>query len=493
MSHEAKDGRRDRRGRPDFASRGFGVETLERRELLAGNVIGGFVYHDADGNGRFDSGEAPIAGSQIELLNASGAVVGSTTTDASGAYQFSSDRTVQVAPTTLSHKVTFPETPTSFSQSATASQFDPALGTLTSVDLVHTGTLTSRIQVESRDPAPATVVGNVDGTLTTSGPGAGDLVLRPTTTQSFNASAFDGVVDFSGTSGKDFGAVPATDTKAVTLTSPGDLAAFIGTGTVSFTEAAVSNSFASGAGNLVSQVSTSATSTIDVVYHYLPQGDLKPGQYAVVQAVQPAGYGDGIDSRGGVSLPNSTGNDRIPVTLAAADLTSINFGEWLPNGLAGYVYLDADNDGQKDATEFGIATVEMTLRGVADSGEAVKLTTTTDANGYYQFINLLPGQYVLTEAQPKGFLTGLDTIGTQGGKVGSSRFSRIELRSGVVGVGNNFGERARPDCNLGLLLSRVAKGQPLPASIGTNIERYLPGLVAYAQEHPRGPASRADR
>ncbi|MEJ7638885.1 MAG: hypothetical protein WKF75_13175 [Singulisphaera sp.] len=71
MSHEAKDGRRGRRGRPDVASRRFGVETLERRELLAGNAIGGFVYHDADGNGRFDSGEAPIANSPIELLNAS--------------------------------------------------------------------------------------------------------------------------------------------------------------------------------------------------------------------------------------------------------------------------------------------------------------------------------------------------------------------------------------------------------------------------------------
>ena len=181
------------------------------------------------------------------------------------------------------------------------------------------------------------------------------------------------------------------------------------------------------------------------------------------------------------------------MTLAAADLTAINFGEWLPNGLSGYVYLDADNDGQKDATEFGIATVEVTLRGVADSGEAVKLTTTTDANGFYQFANLLPGQYVLTEAQPKVFVSGRDTIGTQGGKVGSNRFSRIELRSGVQGVNNNFGERARPDCNLGVLLSRVAKGQPLPSSIGANIERYLPGLVAYAQQHPRGPAGRAGR
>ncbi|MEJ7638886.1 MAG: choice-of-anchor E domain-containing protein [Singulisphaera sp.] len=389
--------------------------------------------------------------------------------------------------------MTFAETPTSFTQSGTAAQFDPALGTLTSVDLVHTGTLTSRIQVESRDPAPATVVGNVDGTLTSSGPGVGGLVLHPISTQSFNASAFDGVVDFAGTSGRDFGAVLATDTKAVTLTAPGDLAAFVGNGTVSFTEAAVSNSFASGAGNLVSQVGTVASSTIDVVYHYLPQGNLKPGQYTVVQTVQPAGYSDGIDSRNGVPLPNSTGSDTTPVTLAAADLTSINFGEWLPNGLSGFVYLDADNNGLKSATEFGIATVEVTLRGVSDSGEAVKLATTTDANGFYEFANLRPGQYVISETQPKFFVTGRDTIGTQGGKAGSSRFSRIELRSGVQGINNNFGEKARPDCNLGLLLSKVAKGQPLPSSIGTNIQRYLPGLVAYAQEHPRGPAGRSGR
>ncbi len=493
MSHEAKDGRKGRRGRPDVASGRFGVETLERRELLAGNVIGGFVYHDADGNGRFDSGEAPIANSTIELRNASGVVVGSTTTDASGAYQFSSDRTVQVAPTTLSRKVTFAETPTSFTQSGTAAQFDPALGTLTSVDVVHTGTLTSHIQVESRDPAPATVVGTVDGTLTSSGPGVGDLVLRPKTTQSFNASAFDGVADFAGTSGKDFGSVPATDTKAVTLTAPGDLAAFIGTGTVSFTEAAVSNSFASGAGNLMSTVSTVASSTFDVVYHYLPQGNLKPGQYTVVQTAQPAGYSDGIDSRNGVPLPNSSGSDSTPVTLAAADLTGINFGEWLPNALSGFVYLDADNDGQKDSNEFGIATVEVTLRGVADSGEAVKFTATTDANGFYQFANLHPGQYAITESQPKPFETGRDTIGTQGGKAGSNRFSRIDLHSGIQGINNNFGERARPDCNLGLLLSKVAKGQPLPATIGTNVERYIPGLVTYGQQHPRGPAGRPGR
>ena len=177
------------------------------------------------------------------------------------------------------------------------------------------------------------------------------------------------------------------------------------------------------------------------------------------------------------------------MTLAAADLTAINFGEWLPNGLSGFVYLDADNDGQKDANEFGIATVEVTLRGVADSGEAVKLTTTTDANGFYQFANLRPGQYVLTEAQPKFFVSGRDTIGTQGGKAGSNRFSRIELRSGVQGVNNNFGERVRPDCNLGRAPLQGRQG-PAPPVLHRDEYRTLSPrtrrLRAAASPRPRG-------
>ena len=312
--------------------------------------------------------------------------------------------------------MTLPDTPTNFTLSGTAPQFDPALGTLTSVDVIHTGTLTSHIQVESRDPAPTTVVGHVDGTLTAAGPGVPALTIRPTTTQTFAAGAYDGVTDFAGSSGKDFGALPATGTSAVTLIAPGDLAAFVGTGTVTFSEAAVSNSFASGAGNLVSVVTSNASSTVNVVYHYLPQGNLKPGQYTIVQPAPPAGYAHGIDSPVGNATPNSVGPDAITVTLAGRDLTGNNFGEWLPNGLSGFVYLDANNDGLKEPNEFGIAHVAVTLKGLGDSGGTVKLTTTTDANGFYRFANLHSGHYVVTEARPAAFATGRATVGTQGGR-----------------------------------------------------------------------------
>ena len=51
--------------------------------------ISGYVYVDANNNGVFDAGEAPIAGVQLTLLDANGNPTGQTaTTDDSGFYRF---------------------------------------------------------------------------------------------------------------------------------------------------------------------------------------------------------------------------------------------------------------------------------------------------------------------------------------------------------------------------------------------------------------------
>ncbi len=56
-------------------------------EFLVGSVasISGFVYHDQNEDGIFDGDESPIAG---VVINLSGPVPGSTTTDANGFYSF---------------------------------------------------------------------------------------------------------------------------------------------------------------------------------------------------------------------------------------------------------------------------------------------------------------------------------------------------------------------------------------------------------------------
>ncbi|MBK7307961.1 MAG: carboxypeptidase regulatory-like domain-containing protein [Chitinophagaceae bacterium] len=54
------------------------------------------------------------------------------------------------------------------------------------------------------------------------------------------------------------------------------------------------------------------------------------------------------------------------------------------------VWFEANADGIQDAGEPGVAGVTVTLY---NSGGTAIGTTTTDANGYYQFINLAAGTY----------------------------------------------------------------------------------------------------
>jgi hypothetical protein len=57
-----------------------------------------------------------------------------------------------------------------------------------------------------------------------------------------------------------------------------------------------------------------------------------------------------------------------------------------------------------DGSHTAQAGVTITLTGVNDQNQPVSLSTTTDANGYYQFANLRPGSYTLTQAPP-GFVS----------------------------------------------------------------------------------------
>src|SRR5262249_46474399 len=154
-----------------------------------------------------------------------------------------------------------------------------------------------------------------------------------------------------------------------------------GAGFVTFTEQAVASSGATGTGNLVVQISTSAAATVSVIYHYTPTNDLRPGLYTIVQTTEPPGFMDGFETSGNVvPIPGTIGTDSISVTLPA--ITSVSaencFGEVKPSGLAGYVYVDANNDGVKQAGETPISGATVTLTGTNDVGP-VSLTASTDA------------------------------------------------------------------------------------------------------------------
>ncbi|RKX27551.1 MAG: hypothetical protein DRP45_00770 [Candidatus Zixiibacteriota bacterium] len=65
-----------------------------------------------------------------------------------------------------------------------------------------------------------------------------------------------------------------------------------------------------------------------------------------------------------------------------------------------FVWLDADNDGIQDEGEFGYPNAEVMLYDCAD----YVATTYTDANGYYLFDELEPGDYNIVFVLPEGYV-----------------------------------------------------------------------------------------
>ena len=182
---------------------------------------------------------------------------------------------------------------------------------------------------------------------------------------------------------------------------------------------------------------------------------LRPGTYFVTEPTQPAGYLDGLENQGntagGVIVGSAGGPDRIPaagtITVAVgATIANNMFGELQPASLAGFVYVDANNDGVKQPGEAGINNVTVTLTGTDDLNHSVNQSVLTLSSGAYSFTNLRPGTYTITESQPTNYAEGIDTIGTPGGNATvQDVFSGIVLNEGVSGANNNFGERLTAD------------------------------------------------
>ncbi|MFO0967329.1 MAG: SdrD B-like domain-containing protein [Gemmataceae bacterium] len=418
------------------------IEMLEDRSTPSVTTISGFVYDDVNHNNLFDAGEKPIANSSIVLKNDQNVVIGSTTTDANGYYQFTHDNSVPQAPQTLTKEVVFPPTQTNFDLQGALDQFDPNLGDLQSVEITYDGSITSTIKVENTSPtSTSNIQGKVAGTIHFSAANADQTLNVQDNAGSFSAGIFDGAIDFGGASGSNFGQQTASGSQSLTLTG-GDMNAYIGTGTVNVTAHAEASSFAQGGGNLDAEISSSGQGKMTVTYHYIPTPAIKPGNYTIVQTVQPAGYTDGHESQNGVVLNTAIGDDFIPVTVTGPDLPNNNFGELVtPASLSGHVFEDANNNGTFDPGEVPIANASVMLTGTDDLGAAVLQNGTTDANGFYHFDDLRPGTYAIAESQPANYLDGKDAVGTKGGDNSvNDQVQNIVLVGGDNGLNYDFGE-----------------------------------------------------
>jgi uncharacterized repeat protein (TIGR01451 family) len=443
------------------------LEVLEDRFLPTGstvinNVIAGYVYLDSNNNGLLDSGEHGLANAPIELLNAQGQVSGTTTTNASGYYQFDRDASLHPPPTTLTKTLTFGPTQVKSSKVGNIPQFDPALGQLQSITISNNSQFTIDTAVENTSKTSASnitvfAVGSADLT----GPG-GVNVNTPfnQATANFQAGPYDGASDFGGTSGKTFAPVTLDEQGSATLTGSG-VDPFIGTGNVQFTETLDATSQLQSLYAYLLSGNATGQATVTVTYNYVPTNYLQPGSYTVVETAEPTyqtphatyPYFGGKESQNGVVLANAVGDERIPVTLGAVgSSTSNNFGKLWPGSLHGFVYFDVSNNGVKDAGEPGIPGVTVTLTGTNDVGASVTETTKTAADGSYNFWDLRPGTYSLTETQPAGYAQGKNSAGSAGGTVDNNLTSpthdviaSVPLTQGVNSYNYNFGELLAAD------------------------------------------------
>ena len=205
---------------------------------------------------------------------------------------------------------------------------------------------------------------------------------------------------------------------------------------------------------------------------------LLAGSYTVV-AIEPSG--DLVDK----ASPSTRSE-----VLAAGGSATANFGLLPPSTLSGKVYLETKGAGINNA--LGIAHVPVSLTGVDDRGNTVSLTTSTDADGNYQFGDLRPGEYTILRGASPLFSNGPDTVGSLGGKAQGLSIEQISLMGGESGLNYDFAQRVKKSCVLATpayqsVLSLVTKPeasvdkassrQPLIRHVSARISHWIPQLA----------------
>ncbi|MEM9944153.1 MAG: SdrD B-like domain-containing protein, partial [Planctomycetota bacterium] len=190
-------------------------------------------------------------------------------------------------------------------------------------------------------------------------------------------------------------------------------------------------------GNLIQETRTDA----DGEYEFK---NLVAGEY-LVKELQPNGFIDGQESLGlvdGESAGQITANDEFCVKLGYGQVgTNYDFGELRPAELSGTVWHDVNDNGVLESGEERIGNVVIQL--LDKQGNLIQ-ETRTDANGEYEFTNLAPGEYLVKEFQPDGFIDGQESLGRvnglSSGEVTANDEFCVKLGNGERGTNYDFGE-----------------------------------------------------
>lgn len=338
--------------------------------------IAGRVHYDAAADGVFASGDQLLSGVRIQLLDAQGAVIGTTSTNALGEYRFDN-----LPPGTYSVQEM---QPVGYFEGGV--HIGSAGGEIVNVDLIDKIVLGANVHAVHYDfweVLPNSISGRVH-------------------------------VDQDGDCEYDVGEPLLAGVTIELLDS---------------------------AGNVIDRTRTDDQG--EYRFQNLPRGEYG------IRELQPVGYDDDeehVGTAGGVLAAN----DLITQIVLVSDTHGLHYdfceSKIVPppppppekefGSLSGYVFQDGPeqqfvltlgpapdisntNDGQLTADDTPLAGVTLILADangtplVDKAGQ--RITTVTDADGFYQFRGLLPGVYSVLEVQPTGYVDGRDTAGAAGG------------------------------------------------------------------------------
>ena len=159
--------------------------------------------------------------------------------------------------------------------------FDPGMGILTQVKITYAGEALQTAKGENLSGGAAPFSYNVTTTLALA-KAMGPTLFSPapiTLTGSGTSGAFDGTIDFAGSSGFNF-TQDITTSGVLIDSSAATLAQYTGVGLIDFTGTATATSSVMGSGAFVSQTISKASATLSLEYTFTPIPE--PSTYAVI-------------------------------------------------------------------------------------------------------------------------------------------------------------------------------------------------------------------
>ena len=386
-------------------------------------TIKGTIYRDADRSETLEDGEKLYQGVTVDLLDASGNVVATTTTDAHGAYAFTNleEGTYKVrvrkeGPIADLVQTEDPDgTKDNTSGDITLELNDPIKENV-NFGYISDNSISGTIyRDDNRSKSlnggeagyPAQTVqlldkdGQVIATTTTDANGNYSFDNLPDGTYSVKVVKDGALTDLEQTEDPDgtkdsasepivlnednptkknvnFGYVPDYFIKG-TIYRDGNRSGALDAGEKLYEGVTV---------NLVDADGTVvATTTTDADGSYFFD-KLPAGTYSVM--VVQDGPIAGLEQTGDPDATKDNSSEPITLNNDNPSTTDVNFGYIADNSLSGTVYRDDSRNGDQDGTEPGYSGVTVQL---LDASGNVVATTTTDANGTYSFSKLPDGTY----------------------------------------------------------------------------------------------------